>query len=214
LPLIIDSEKYTFVHGGLQEGPLDEQDFKYIISKYGFIEEAPTFDKWIITGHWPANNYCHEIACVNPFINKQKRITAIDGGNVITFGGQLNACIIKNGVFSFDSVDNYPVAVATHRQKEQKGTLNITWLDRKVDVLKKDKEFSVVRHKATGIEITVLTENIIKDDEGDTWCSAAATNHWPAIRVGDAVSVVLSCSDRHFIKKDGVLGWTSLETIE
>lgn len=214
LPLIIDSEKYTFVHGGLEAKPLEEQDFEYIVSRYAFMEEAPKFDKWVVTGHWPTKNYCHEVACVNPIANKEKRVIAIDGGNVITFGGQLNAFMIKNGGFSFESVDNYAVAVATHRQKEQKGTLNITWDDRFIDIIKRDKEFSVIRHIATGIELTVPTARIEKDDEGRWWCGKTATNHWPAVRVGDVVSVVESYSDRHFIKKDGVLGWISLETIE
>ena len=202
LPMIIESDDYVFVHGSPED-----------VRENAFMEGAGLQEKWTVAGHWPVNNYCHEIACVNPIINREKRIIAIDGGCINAPGGQLNGFVIRDGKFSFDSVDRFPMAVATHRQKEAKGTLNITWNDRFVTVVKRRPEFSVVRHNASGIEIEVPTACLRKDEEGAMWCESL-TNHRPAVRPGDAVAVVASFSDRHYIKKDGILGWIGLEVIE
>jgi len=214
LPHIIETDGFIFVHAGIGEGPLNEQDAVFCMRNDAFMEKCEqVFDKWVVTGHWPVNNYCHEIICHNPIVDRKKRVIAIDGGNVVQSSGQLNAFIIEGDKFSFRSLDALPKAVATHRQKEAKGTLNVTWLDRFVEVVRRDKEFSVVRHVASGIETEVPSKYIHKEDDGRMSC-LKATNHWPAIRVGDEVAVVESFSDRHLAKKDGIVGWISLETIE
>jgi len=203
LPYTIESDNYVFVHGGTNSDNYNN-----------FMEVAEAQEKWTIAGHWPAGNYCYEIDCCNPIINNEKRIISIDGGNVLRRNGQLNAFIIDNGQFSFKYIDNLPKAVVTHKQKEAKGSLNITWLDRFVTKINSGKEFSLVKHNKTGIELEIPTESLWIDDNGNLCCLFAATNHWLAACVGDEVSVISSFSDKHLAKKDGITGWIKLETIE
>ena len=207
LPLIIESEDFVFVHGGLKPGALSEQNVEYCISKYAFMEDAAKFDKWVMTGHWPTVNYCHEVPCNNPIINEEKRVIAIDGGNVVHCSGQLNAFIVKDGGFSWQYVDKFQVLTVKQAQPGNAGTLNITWTDRFVEIVEDGAEFSHVRHLASGKVLPVPSNKIWQDNDGNTCASVLATDHWLSVSEGDTVSIIEVFSDRIFAKKDGTMGW-------
>jgi len=209
LPHIIKSKDFIFVHAGIKSMNLQQQDPAFCMRNDAFLENynGPAFEKWVMVGHWPNGNYCHEIHCNNPIVNKEKRIIAIDGGNVVKDGGQLNAFIVKDGQFSWQYVDKLPQIVAKQAQCGNVGTLNITWIDRFVEIVEDDTEFSKVRHLASNKILSVPTSKIWQDGEGNMCVGVMATDHWLVANAGDVISVIEVFSDRIFAKKDGIMGW-------
>lgn len=173
-----------------------------------FMERAERFDKWVVTGHWPVNNYCHQIACFHPIINTEKRIIAIDGGCVVTGPeGQLNAFLIDNGRFSFQAVDALPLMRVTRTQSASGGSLNITFTDRFVELLKPGEQFSLCRHMKTGRELELPNDCIWQDGDGRCCATSRATDYVLPVEAGETVSVVKAYADRVLAKRNGVLGW-------
>jgi protein phosphatase len=74
LPIIIESQDFIFVHAGLEDKPLAEQDVKFCLTHYNFWEEyeGGSFEKWVVVGHWPVSNYHHQIPNHNPIICHKK----------------------------------------------------------------------------------------------------------------------------------------------
>jgi len=212
LPIIFESEDFVFVHAGLENKPLDEQDFRYCLTTYAFLEEydGPPFEKWVMVGHWPTDNLQHEVPCHNPIVCEKKRIICIDGGNVLCSAGQINAFIVRDGEFSWEYADKLPLVKVKQRQEGRRGTLSITWSDRFVEILEQDigfgGEFSRVRHES-GKVLEVPTAKIWQDDKGRACCCDPATDHLLSVEKGDEVGVVAEYSDRIFAKKNGEAGW-------
>jgi len=214
LPHIIKTDDYIFVHGGLSLNNLSDlskQDAWECMKNDAFMEKDLFFDKYIVTGHWPTVNYCHQIPCFNPIINDEKRIIAIDGGTIKS-GGQLNAFIINNDEFSFDCVDSLPVFRAEKNQSESGGTLNITWNDRFIELIEKEKggEFGIYKHIKTGQTLSIPNISVWTDENGGLCSANLATDYYLPVNAGDIISVDKRFSDKIFAKKDGVAGWINL----
>jgi hypothetical protein len=209
LPHIIESENFIFVHAGIESMNLSQQDPVFCMRNDAFLESysGPVFEKWVMVGHWPNSNYCHEIPYCNPIVNEEKRIIAIDGGNVVRPYGQLNAFIVTVDGFFWDYVDKFPKMEITQAQVGNVGTLNIVWLDHYVETVESGAEFSYVRHLTSDKILPVPNNKIWQDDIGKTCIGAMATDHWLSVSEGELVSVVEVFSDRIFAKKDGVAGW-------
>lgn len=205
LPHILESDGYIFVHGGLPSEDLTDLDAFACAKNDAFIEQGLSFSRWVVTGHWPVNNYCHTIPCFNPIINESQHIIAIDGGCVLNKAGQLNAFIIQNGTFSFDAVDLLPQVQIDSTQTESGGTLHIVWHMRWIDITERGDEFSKVRHQSTGIEIWTPNQ-FIWEDEGQP-VAPNGTDYFLPVNAGETVSLVYDFSDRMLAKKNGVLGW-------
>jgi len=218
LPHIIDAGEYVFVHAGLQQNTdgspvaFAEQNGYFIMKNDAFAETALPLDRWIVTGHWPTNNYCHEIGCYNPQIDRDKRIIAIDGGNVVESKGQLNAFIIENGEFSHASVDSLPKREVTAAQEAHGGELHVTFLDRHIELIEERVEISLYRHLATGKTLEVGDRDIWHD--GDKLATSGGTDYWLPLSVGDTVSVVRDYGERLLCKHNGVLGWVAAACIK
>ena len=207
LPDIIESDEYTFVHSGLTSSDLHEQLPATVAKVDNFIETAVPFDKWVVVGHWPVAMYCHQIACHDPIICHEKKIIAIDGGNVLKADGQLNAFIIKDGQFSHASVDDLPTHIITKPQQASGGTINITWLDRFIQLVANCHQLVLVKHLKTGKTITVPKSQIWTDNGGNLVCCDLATDYNLPCEAGDAVKLVVEFEDRYFAKRNGVSGW-------
>jgi len=206
LPHIIDSDDFVFVHAGLTSNNLQDQQSATCMKHDNFMELAPVFDKWVVTGHWPVNNYCHEIHCCNPIVNEKKRVIAIDGGNVLNFSGQLNAFIIEDGRFSHVHVDNLPTMVVSESQEESGGSISVAYLDRFVEIAEDGEQLCRIRHLQTGKILTVPKSLIWEEGDGNICCVSATDYHLPCA-AGDSVSLVQAFPDRILAKANGVLGW-------
>ena len=208
MPEIIETEHYTFVHGGLPEGdPARWQAWECM--KYNhFMHTDRHFDKWVIVGHWPVMLYHENTVEANPIIDREKRIVSIDGGCVLKDDGQLNALIIpRDGSedFSYAAWDPFPEARVLCAQRASEKSYYIRWGDNQVQVLERGSEFSRVRHVRTGYEMDILTKYLFTDEEF-TDCNDC-TDYVLPLHAGDEVRVVETTSRGYFVKHNGVSGW-------
>jgi len=211
LPHIIDAGDYVFVHSGLSANYFSTSSEPYM--KYNnFMETATKFEKWVVVGHWPVSMYCHGIPCSAPIVNEEKNIISVDGGNVIKSDGQLNAFIIEDRQFSFESVDNLPTYIVKGSHTESGGSLNITWLDRFVELVEDRGSLCLVRHLATGTVLTVPKSQIWTDTDGKLCCCDLVTDYHLPCNAGDEVSVVEVFNDRIFAKANSISGWINETT--
>jgi len=206
LPHIIDAGRYIFAHAGLEDKPLEEQEIFPVVKNDNFVEECRTrFENWVIVGHMPTINLSHEYPTNNPLVFEDRHIIAIDGGNVVRRGGQINALIIKGGEFSFESEDDLPEYKVRSAQAGG-GSYTVGWFERFAEVVSDNGEFSIVKIKSDGKEIEVPNDLIWTDSRGRT-CVTDATDYKLAVGVGDKVKLIKRYSDRIMAKKDGVQGW-------
>lgn len=208
LPEVIETEHYTFVHGGLPEGAPEEWDAWKCMKYDRFLDTPRRFDKWVICGHWPVMLYRENVVCANPVIDREKRIVSIDGGCVLKDDGQLNALVIPrngSGDFSWIAYDSFPTAVVRTDQTGGGKSWYIRWGDAKVQVLERGAEFCRCRHIRTGYEMDILTKYVYGG--GDTAEVNDCTDYVLPLKAGDRVSVVERTSRGYFVKHDGVSGW-------
>jgi protein phosphatase len=150
---------------------------------------------------------------MDPVISYEKRIIAIDGGNVLKPDGQLNAFIIESGEFSHTYVDKLPPFTVPRTRPESGGTVNITWLDRFIEPLQDDTlpaGLARVRHLATGRELVVPASRFYTDPDGRLGICDCATDYHLPVTAGEEVSLVEAFPDRVYAKKNGISGWITL----
>lgn len=209
LPHVLELDDYVCVHAGLAGENLTEQELEFCVKNDAFMENGGYFSKYVVTGHWPTDNYCHTIPCANPIVNEEKKIIAIDGGNVVRHGGQLNAFIIQNSGHSFEAVCDYPMMASPVSQKSCGESVNVTWTDRALQPIDVHGEFTLCRHLKTDTLIHVPGSYVFRDAEGNI-CAKVATTHLLEVAKGEEVYVVEAFSNRILAKKHGVMGWIML----
>ncbi|MDF2558539.1 MAG: metallophosphoesterase [Bacillales bacterium] len=208
LPTIIETQRFTFVHAGIQNKPLEEQDHEFCVSTPQFMKSGLRFDKYIVVGHFPTSQYRLTKMCCNPIIDKESKIISIDGGNQVKDFGQLNALIIPNihsDEFEYDYCDDSPLAFVQKAQIESTSSINIIWGDDQIIPFESLEDFTHCRHISSGRILWIPTETIY-EKEGNFYCSNA-TDYMLGVDVGDIVSVVHRYSDRYLAKKNGTIGW-------
>ena len=209
LPHVMETTQYIFVHGGLPHGNFETKDAIQYMKNDAYMEQGYKFDKYIITGHWPTINYTHEIPSYNPIVDDKSRIIAIDGGNAIVSGGQLNAFIIDNNRFSFEYVDDLPKRCVLKPQDASEDAMTITWHDRFVELIEQGAVFSRYRHLKTG-KVFDLPNDRIWTDKAGSLCVRQWTDYLLPLDAGDEVSVIKDYSSKLLAKKDGIMGWVIL----
>lgn len=208
LPTILETEHYTFVHGGLPEGKLEDLDAFRCMKNDAFLLQGRQMEKWCIVGHWPVVLYGGDIICANPIVNRERHIVSIDGGCVLKDDGQLNALIIpENGseAFTFDYYDPFPVRRVETAQEASKSSAYFRYGDNQVRVLQRGTEFSLCEHIRTGYRMEILTKYL--RGNGDTCICNDCTDYALPLRPGDLVSVVEETGRGYLVKHHGVSGW-------
>lgn len=212
LPTILDTQRFRFVHGGIYDGRqsrLEELDSFACRKCDAFQEKGYVFEKYLVVGHWPVILYSGAFPQFSPVINRQQRILSIDGGCQVKAEGQLNALLIRNNdpeQLAFAAVDRLPVAVALEDQSPSAQSFVIRWLDDRIEILRRDAEFSRVRHLRTGYEMEVLTAGLWQDGDG-LWRVADSTDYRLSVRAGDRLSVIARSSRGVYCKHNGIAGW-------
>ena len=206
LPHIIETEEYSFVHGGYRpDVPLESQHGGECMKFDNFLGTDYKFDKWVVVGHWPVVLYHEDFVCADPIIDTERKIISIDGGCVLKDDGQLNGLILKDGRISFESYDEFPVRRVKSAQKHTGSSYYIRWGDNDVQVIKRGAEFSLCRHVRTGYEMEILTKYLYSDEE---FCKCNdCTDYILELEAGDTVGVVEETSRGCFVKHKGMSGW-------
>ena len=207
MPELIETEHYTFVHGGIPRDTAHCDGWNYMKDD-NFMNQGLKFDKWVIVGHWPVVLYRERITDARPIIDRESHIISIDGGCVLKDDGQLNALIIPhNGSedFTYTWYDPFPVRRVKSAQAAGETSAYIRWGDNEVEILSRGEEFSRVRHVRTGYELDILTKYLY-GDSGVVKCNDC-TDYVLPLSPGDEVSVVETTSRGYLVKHEGVSGW-------
>ena len=210
LPHIIETEHFTFVHGGLPSGPSLAALSPVQCMKYdNFMTDGRRFDKWVVAGHTPVVLYGGERSEAAPRIDRESRIVSIDGGCVLREDGQLNALLLPSdggGDFGCVAYDRFPVRRVLDAQAGSGHSAYIRWGDSVIDILDKGPEFSRCRHLRTGYELDILTDTIFTGRDGARHCEDCTDYRLP-LEPGDEISVVRETSRGFLAKRRGVTGW-------
>lgn len=229
LPDIIETKNFIFVHAGLASKNLDKQIAAEVQCMDAFLKQGLYLDKYCIVGHWPVVLYCESYPNCNPIIDKEHKIICIDGGNILKRNGQLNAFIIpeiNSEEFTNVSQDDLKTGIIMDSQEEVSQSLNIPWapgrkwlaaepgnknsmlihwIDNKIDVLKKEEEFSYCEHNSTKYRMWILNRYIYKEKDG--YHCEDSTDYQIPVNAGDRVSIVEATKKGCLVKKDGISGW-------
>ena len=200
LPHIIETEDYTFVHGGLA---IEKGAFACMkLDAYRTV--AKPHKKWTVVGHWPLVLYREDITDARPIIDDDLKLISIDGGCVLKDDGQLNAFFLPD--MTWISYDKFPTAQVKTAQAESERHYYIRHGDNAVEILSEDGDFIRCRHIRTGYEMLVPADHILTR-EGDRATVNDVTDYRPALAPGDEISVVRRTSRGYMCKHNGVSGW-------
>lgn len=206
LPIIIETEDYFFVHGGVEdmEHCLEKDPWDCMKNDY-FYEQDHCFSKYIIVGHCPTTLYRPFLQDASPLIDHRRKIVSIDGGCVLKLDGQLNALLIQGQEFSWDYYDGLPQIRALDPQAASENPLNVRWGHAEVELLEEQGEFCLCKHKETNRSISILTSFLKKN--GDTILCEDATDYQLPMQSGDIFALSQIVEGGVLGKKDGVTGW-------
>lgn len=211
LPTVLETQNFVFVHGGLrQENIADNQkEEMFSLTKYDnfAVTTAHIFEKYVVVGHWPVSLYCENIPSYDPIINTQKHIISIDGGCGVKHDGQLNLFVIpeidcKIEETSFVSCDGLPVVTALEDQTSNESSVCINWLTREIAILEEGTEFSLIHHRHSNKALWVPTAYINNKTECRDY-----TDYVLPVKSGDRLSVILKTSKGIIAKRFGIVGW-------
>lgn len=212
-PAIVETQNYIFVHAGLPCEDLEavkDRDIYEVLKFDNFMKSGLSFEKYVVVGHWPVAIYNNRIAQTNPVIDSGAHIISIDGGCGLHMEGQLNMLIIpEDGCgadrISYTSCDELERFAALTDQEGSADSINISFSDRKVRILKEGEEFSCVEHLSSGRRIEVLNVRLYNRD--GEWADANYTDYLLPVKAGDELAMVMRTSKGCLMKKDGVCGW-------
>ena len=86
--------------------------------------------------------------------------------------------------FPFASVDALAQMRVTRAQPASGGTLNVTFADRFVEILKSGEQFSLYRHLETGWEMELPNDCIWQDKDGRLCAASTATDYFLPVEAG------------------------------
>ena len=209
LPTILDTPTIVFVHGGVPhlrlsefEGGLNEPYLK----NDNFLAQGLAFDRYVAVGHWPTVLYRSQLMDMSPLILRDRRIICLDGGCGVKWSGQLNCVILPDAEsedFSFVWADGQPHIRAFDAQTEGPEPVYIHYHDREVEVLERGPVFARIRYhgRETRVPVSAL------DAEVPGRLNTDMTDYRLPVRPGDEMSLILTCGDEVYARKNCILGW-------
>lgn len=207
-PHVLESEDYTFVHGGLLPGEPESWDPWGLMKNDDYLRHPVPNGKWQIVGHTPVVLYGESITDANPIIDRAARVISIDGGCALKDDGQLNALVIpfagSEDFFSL-SYDPFPLRRVVSTQAGSERSAYIRWGDNQVQVLERGDEFCRCRHLRTGYELDILTRYL--NGSGPICAVNDCTDYVLPLAAGDEVSVVEETTRGYLCKHKGISGW-------
>lgn len=212
LPDILETEHFIFVHGGIYDGR--QQAFEQLDSFDcrkcdRFLEQNYTFDKYVVTGHWPVTSYPRALADHCPLVDKAQKIISIDGGCSVQWGAQLNALVIENGRpegMHWFFVDVLPRVRALAAQAERFSAKRMYWECDTVEVLAQQGDLCRVRQQGTEEIFNCPTALLWQDGAGNTH-TGDLSEYVPAVEAGQEIGVIARGEGWIYGKVNGIEGW-------
>lgn len=211
LPTIIETQKFIFVHGGVPTddvSSLEGTDAIPYLKNDNFMGKGFSFNKYVVVGHWGTSLYNDKIYCLNPIIDKTRKIISIDGGCSINFAGQLNALLINDinsEDFSFEYFDDFPKEVALTTQAASETSINISFFDDIINIIESKDDVSFVEHSSSGYKLWTINELIFERD-GKVHLDGFS-DYKLQVKAGNELSIVRNTSIGYYVKHKGVCGW-------
>ena len=210
LPTILETQNYTFVHGGLPDKDIHALAGRNVLDvlKYdNFMATSVCFDKYVVVGHWPVSLYGDSIPQFNPLFNNEQKIIAIDGGCGLKDDGQLNLLVIPDmdcpiNAITYFAYDDLPIYRAKKEQEASTDSIHIRWTDNNIHVLERREDFTFVEHSSSGRRLWVYNAYLYGENHCDDY-----TDYVLPVQCGDKLSLILQTSMGSLVKKDGVSGW-------
>lgn len=203
------NEKMVLVHGGIADINRIPEKAIEVLKYDRFLETAPPQPLLMMVGHYPTRNYRSDVFNVDPIFDFRKRIIAIDGGNNVVKGGQINIVILDclNGMnFSFQAVDHYPKYILkedVYHAQDNRNT-NICFGQNEVEILKRDLDFVSIRPLGLKDEMWVH-HSFIYTYNGKNYCFDG-TNYFMNLKKGDKISIVKLAEPYCLVKQNGTIG--------
>ena len=219
LPIAIETDDFIFVHAGIEDSENwhdSSMDFMYSAPK--FYESSHQSSKVVIVGHYPVCAYdSNQALNVNPKIDLEKRIIAIDGGNVVKSEfGQLNALIIQKNENGIDYETTYVkkdkfVRAKKNFQAEPHIIENVVWPHYEVMIISESQYFSKCK-TFSGNTIEIKNEII---DKSNRVCLRDTTSYRYSYTKGDEFEVLSNKYEGYYlVKREGIVGWVNKEDFE
>ena len=213
LPAVLEAGNFIFVHGGIPTddlAQLREADLFSYLKRDAFLNSDVSFQKTVITGHWPVCLYRDDMDSMNPIFNHEKHIIAIDGGCALKNGAQLNALVIPNLQVNMTDItyiayDDYPTIVAAHDQEAIPATFVIRFFNCEVELISEGKDMAHLRQVSSGKEFDVPKSFFYKRND-HYYCNDYSDAHLK-VSAGEKLSVIEQTSQGYIVKKDGIIGW-------
>ena len=213
LPHVLEDEQYIYVHAGLMSSSHYGTDFSQVLTYPFFLHTKEIFEKKVIAGHLPVTEYCSHIASFDPIFDTVHNIYSIDGGNMVKYGGQLNALILEKNSISIERCDLLPEKkVIQNVDYHTQIPFFITYNHGQIQVLERQEKQS--RVYCPYIHRTFWVENEFIKKEGSSYKAYDYTNYEIPLKKGETVKVVFAYQNKVQIKKNGILGWTYASNLE
>lgn len=218
LPIAYETEHFILVHAGIENRPDWEKTEEAIaLSIDSFLDKGHQIKKNIIVGHWPAVNYRFEMESTNnPYIDKEKRIIAIDGGNQIKRDGQLNALIFENNQYSYAFVDEIEEGKIVKKdyvdQTKRVGT--VTWPNYEMRMIEREAYFTLCENVKLGYKQWIKNEYLAERD-GSFYCKDDLSTTFLSVNKGEMVKILDAAQSGYTLVKkcNGLVGWIPSEII-
>lgn len=212
LPHIIESGDFLLAHAGLDDIPLARQDPERSQRRSNFLLHAPAFDRLLVVGHYPVQNYHRRISRGTPIHDRQRNIASIDGGNAVKAEGQLNALVLQGSELCFYRADGFAPARVTGAQAASDDPIHITWPWRTVQVLRAGPKRSLCRHLDSGRDL-MIPNRCITRYQGE--CQADYTDYYLPLAPGDVVGIIEAMDQEvAFVKHGDVAGLAHRSLLE
>ena len=206
LPYIIETDFAVFVHAGIGEGSLTEQDAHYCCYAPEFGRTELSFPKPVIVGHWPVSNYCESVISVNPYFNRAANVISIDGGLGLKSWQQLNYLIFSGSgeLLSVGHHDTQRAVRCLTAQSEEQEPFTLIFPHTRVEILEERGEKMLVRIPYIDREME-MSEKSIYTYKGEPYCQDFTTYTLP-VEAGETVLYCEAADGGILVKRDGVVG--------
>lgn len=208
LPFVLECGAFRFVHAGLSSDDPAAWDPKRCLRWDAFLESTERFSKTVVVGHWPVTLYSRNRLDYGPVFDRERRVIAIDGANVLHHFGQLNALVIGDASdpdsVSWTWEDGFPLCMALDQQ-EPSETSRAVYFNEPMELLERRGELSLCRVRSDGYTLEVPTAHLWERN-GSVFASGES-DYRLRVEPGERLTLLLSCGGRYMLKRDGVAGW-------
>ena len=206
--VIIINDKLVLVHGGILDISNIPENSLDVLKYDRFLEKTDRQPKTMIVGHYPTRNYRTFEFNVNPIFDYEKNVIAIDGGNHVVKGGQINAVIldsINDMNFSFKAYDHYPKYVMKQDvyYDKPKNQFNIKFGKNEIIILDEDLDYYYV--STLNEQKMWVHKSFVYYDSSKYYCYDGS-NVFLSLRKGDEISVIITGQPYTLVKYNGSIG--------